>query len=207
MTVAVQLEPAASVPAVEYRWDADTEILTARLRGANGRTGMSGSVELEGSDGSWLILDVASGCIDGVEVAVWPDVHKRRGLAPPAAEEARVVGDLMLQVETPWSQAEANTEAENTQAALGWCLDPAYAGRGYATEAAAELLRICFEELGLRRVVAGAFADNLASIRVMEKIGMRIEGRTRRASLHRDLGWLDGVEAAILVEEWRGIRS
>jgi len=91
VTVAVQLEPAVSVPAVVYRWDADTEILTARLHGANGRTGMSGSVELEGSDGSWLILDVASGCIDGVEVAVWPDVHKRRGLAPPAAEDARVV--------------------------------------------------------------------------------------------------------------------
>ena len=91
VTVAVQLEPAAGVPAVEYRWDADTDILTARLRGANGRSGMSGSVELEGSDGSWLILDVASGCIDGVEVAVWPDVHKRRGLAPPAAEDARVV--------------------------------------------------------------------------------------------------------------------
>ena len=91
VTVAVQLEPAASVPAVEYRWDADTDILTARLRGANGRTGMSGSVELEGSDGSWLILDVASGCIDGVEVAVWPDVHRRRGLAPPAAEDARVI--------------------------------------------------------------------------------------------------------------------
>jgi len=123
------------------------------------------------------------------------------------ADEAGLVGDLMLQVESPWSQAEANAEAENTQAALGWCMDPAYAGRGYATEAAAELLRICFEELGLRRVVAGAFADNIASVRVMEKIGMRIEARTLRASLHRDLGWLDGVEAAILVDEWRGKRD
>jgi hypothetical protein len=91
VTVAVQLEPAVGVPAVDYRWDADTDILTARLRGANGRAGMSGSVELEGSDGSWLILDVSSGCIDGVEVAVWPNVHKHRGLAPPAAEDARVV--------------------------------------------------------------------------------------------------------------------
>jgi len=122
------------------------------------------------------------------------------------ANEAGLVGDLMLQVESPWSQAEANAEAENTQAALGWCLDPAHAGCGYATEAAAELLRLCFEELGLRRVVAGAFADNVASIRVMEKIGMRIESRTRRASLHRDLGWLDGVEAAVLVGEWRAKR-
>jgi hypothetical protein len=91
VTVAVQLEPAVGVPAVDYRWDADTDILTARLRGAGGRAGMSGSVELEGSDGSWLILDLAAGCIDGVEVAVWPDVHKHRGLAPPAAENARVV--------------------------------------------------------------------------------------------------------------------
>jgi RimJ/RimL family protein N-acetyltransferase len=120
-----------------------------------------------------------------------------------AANDAGLVGDLMLQVESPWSQAEATAEAENTQGALGWCVDPAYSGRGYATEAAAELLRICFEELGLRRVVAGAFADNAASVRVMEKIGMRIESRTRRSALHRDLGWLDGVEAAILAEEWR----
>jgi hypothetical protein len=66
VTVAVQLEPAAMIPSVEYRWDADTEILTARLRGTSGQAGMSGSVEVEGSDGSWLILDVASGCIDGV---------------------------------------------------------------------------------------------------------------------------------------------
>jgi hypothetical protein len=110
VTVAVQIEPAANVPAVEYRWDADTDILTARLRGANGRTGMSGSVELEGSDGSWLILDVASGCIDGVEVAVWPDVHKRATLTPPSTIEDGLVlvplrasqpGAVLLEVETP----------------------------------------------------------------------------------------------------------
>jgi hypothetical protein len=69
---------------------------------------MSGSVELEGSDGSWIILDVAAGSIDGIEVAVWPDVHKRAALAPPAAEDARVVvpsssdatGVSSLEVET-----------------------------------------------------------------------------------------------------------
>jgi hypothetical protein len=32
---------------------------------------------------------------------------------------------------------------------------------------------------------------------------MRIEAREVRGSLHRDLGWVDKVEAAILVEEWR----
>ena len=45
MNVAVQLEPVAeSCPAVEYRWDTDTDILTARLHGAAPGRGMSGSV-------------------------------------------------------------------------------------------------------------------------------------------------------------------
>jgi len=120
--------------------------------------------------------------------------------------DGTVIGDLFLGVETPYSQIEVRHRAQGSQAAIGWLLDPAYVGRGYATEAAAEVLRICFEDLGLRRVVAGAFAANTASLRVMDKLGMRIEGRTRRGSLHRDLGWVDGVEAAVLAEEWRAKR-
>ena len=117
--------------------------------------------------------------------------------------DGTIIGDLFLGVETPYSQVEVRDRAEASQAAMGWLLDPAYAGQGYATEAAAAALRICFEDLGLRRVVAGAFADNDASIRVMARLGMRIEGRAVRGSLHRDLGWVDQVEAAILAEEWR----
>ena len=116
-----------------------------------------------------------------------------------------IIGDLFLGVGTPYSQVEVRERAEGSQAAIGWLIDPAYVGQGYATEAAAEMLRICFEDLGLRRVVAGAFAGNAASLRVMAKIGMRIEGRIVRGSLHRDLGWVDGVEAAVLAEEWRAI--
>jgi hypothetical protein len=53
---------------------------------------MSGSVGLEGSDGSWLILDVAAGRINGVEIAVWPDVRKLPALSPPSTiEDASVV--------------------------------------------------------------------------------------------------------------------
>lgn len=84
MEIAVHVEPeAGQLPAVEYRWDADTDILTARLNGGANGTGMSGSVEIEGSDGSWLIFDVTGGRIAGVEVAVWPDVRKVGTLAPP----------------------------------------------------------------------------------------------------------------------------
>jgi RimJ/RimL family protein N-acetyltransferase len=127
----------------------------------------------------------------------------KRGQTLVMEHEGAVVGDLYLAVEAPWSQLEAAARAQGTLGVIGWCLDPAYAGRGLATEGAAALLRICFEDLGVRRVVAGAFADNVASLRVMEKIGMRQEGFGVRESLHRDLGWLDGVSYAILAEEWR----
>lgn len=93
MKIAVQLEPPTESPAeVEYKWDSDTEILSAQLSPRAPGTGMSGSVGLEGSDGSWLILDVAAGAINGVEIAVWPDVRRLKTLVPPAAiEDAHVV--------------------------------------------------------------------------------------------------------------------
>jgi hypothetical protein len=111
VNIAVQLEPAAGAsPAVEYRWDTDTDILSARIESADGGNGMSGSVELEGTDGSWLILDVARGRISGLEVAVWPDVQKRASLDPPTGVENACVlvplrsstaGPLSLEVTTP----------------------------------------------------------------------------------------------------------
>lgn len=92
MNIAVQVEPISALSDVEYRWDPDTDILTASLRnGATGK-GMSGSVELTGSDGSWVVLDVEAGRIHGVEVAVWPDVRKVATLVPPAdAQIASIV--------------------------------------------------------------------------------------------------------------------
>ena len=92
MKIPIRIEPAEeAAPGVDYRWDADTEILSARVKSQASGQGMSGSVELEGADGSWLILDVAAGRINGVEVAVWPDVQKRSSLVPPVAvEDARV---------------------------------------------------------------------------------------------------------------------
>jgi RimJ/RimL family protein N-acetyltransferase len=113
-----------------------------------------------------------------------------------------IVGDLFLALVTPYAQVEVRDRAVHSEAAVGWLLDPAFTGRGYATEAVAEVVRICFEDLGVRRVVASAFADNTASLRVMERVGLRIEGRTRGGSLHRELGWVDGVDAALLAQEW-----
>lgn len=117
--------------------------------------------------------------------------------------DGEVIGDLMLAIGDAWSQAEVKEQARDVQAELGWTIHPEHAGRGYATEAVAELLRICFEDLGLRRVTALCFADNVPSWRLMERIGMRREEHNVRDSLHRSGEWLDGYGYALLAEEWR----
>ena len=75
-------------------------------------------------------------------------------------------------------------------------------GRGYATAIARALLEIAFADLGLRRVTAECFADNVASWRVMERLGMRREQHGVRDSWHAELGWVDGYTYAMLVEEF-----
>ncbi len=114
-----------------------------------------------------------------------------------------VVGDLMVRVGSAWSQTEVHRQAQGTQAELGWAFTPAVGGLGYATEAVAELLRLCFADLGLRRVEAGCFAANEPSWRLMERLGMRREAHSRADGLHRTEGWLDGYAYALLADEWR----
>lgn len=114
-----------------------------------------------------------------------------------------VVGDLMVRLQDAWAQAEVAERAKGTQAELGWAFDPAHQGRGYATEAARELLRLCFDDLGLHRVEALCFAANDASWRLMERLGMRREIHTIGESLHRSGEWMDGLGYAMLAEEWR----
>jgi RimJ/RimL family protein N-acetyltransferase len=117
--------------------------------------------------------------------------------------DGRAVGDLYLNISDAWAQSDVADRAKGVQAEIGWAIDPAYAGRGLATEAAAELLRICFEDLGLRRVKALCFADNEPSWRLMERLGMRREEYAVQDSLHRTKGWLDGMTYAVLAGEWR----
>jgi hypothetical protein len=126
--IAVQVQPANGAPQkVEYRWDADTEILSARLLPPARGEGMSGSVGLEGSDGSWLILDVAAGCINGVEIAVWPDVTQLPALRVPAnIEDAGVVvparrsqSDISSLESTTRLVAEADAAQRNFHFRLG----------------------------------------------------------------------------------------
>jgi hypothetical protein len=79
------VEKKGRVPHIAWRWDPETDILTGAVKrsAAKGAPGLNGSVELEGSDGSFVLLDVAGGAIRGVEVVVWPDVRTVPSLAAP----------------------------------------------------------------------------------------------------------------------------
>ena len=90
----------------------------------------------------------------------------------------------------------------SSEARIGYIVDPAFAGRGVATGLAHGLLVAAFDRLGLRRVTAGCFAANAASVRVLEKVGMRREQHGIEDSWHAELGWIDGHEYAILNREW-----
>ena len=62
-------------------------------------------------------------------------------------------------------------DLEGSQAELGYEIGPQHRGQGYATEAAVEVVRYGFEVLRLDRIQATTSAANLASIRVLEKVG------------------------------------
>lgn len=124
-----------------------------------------------------------------------------RDLSSVAELDGTVIGTASLRVSDGLGQDshEATTAAE---AEIGYLLDPAHSGRGLATEIATELLRVAFEIAGVRRVTAGCYADNLASVRVLEKVGMRREQYGVKDSWHSELGWVDGVTYGMLSDEW-----
>ena len=77
-------------------------------------------------------------------------------------------------------------------AEIGYWIGVPFWGRGYASEAAREVLRYGFEDCNLHRIFAGYFTRNPASGRVMEKAGMKYEGTLR----HHALKWGEYVDVA-----------
>ena len=75
------------------------------------------------------------------------------------------------------------------EADIGFELDPEYWGNGYATEAGDALVRFGFHELKLHRISSWCIADNVASKRVLEKLGLRLEGRLRENVYFKDRYW------------------
>jgi [ribosomal protein S5]-alanine N-acetyltransferase len=92
-------------------------------------------------------------------------------------------------------------EEEARDAALWYTLHPDEWGRGYTTEAARVLVDFGFRELGLHRIWADCDPANVASWRVLEKVGMRREGHLLENAWVKG-AWGDSLIYAILDREW-----
>jgi RimJ/RimL family protein N-acetyltransferase len=85
---------------------------------------------------------------------------------------------------------------------VGYVFDPAFAGRGYATEGTAMIVELAFSGLGAHRVSGRLDARNIASARVLEKLGMRREAHFVENEFVKG-EWTDELAYAILAPTWR----
>jgi RimJ/RimL family protein N-acetyltransferase len=107
------------------------------------------------------------------------------------ADEATVLASISFFDYTPGAECE-----------IGYWTHPAARGRGVATRAMTEVVRYCFEDLGVRRVTAAAAVENTASIHVIESSGLRPWG-TERLGVEIHGGRSDMIWFDLLIEEWR----
>ena len=111
-------------------------------------------------------------------------------LAAVTRGEGRLIGCVGLHVRD-----------DETAAMLGYCFGREAWGHGYATEAGFAMLGLAFDVLLLHRVWAGCDPDNAGSVRVLEKLGMRLEGRLRHDVRVRG-SYRDSLVYGILEGEW-----
>ena len=88
------------------------------------------------------------------------------------------------------------------EADIGYELSPDCWGHGYATEAARGMVDFGFRELDMRRISSWCIVDNVASARVLERLGFRQEGRRRRAEYFK-CRWWDTLLYGLLSDEWQ----
>ena len=116
-------------------------------------------------------------------------------LAIESGDEGMVIGELTL----------AYSSRKHSCGEVGFLLEHASHGRGYATEGGREMLRIGFEELGLHRVIGRIDARNTASGRVLERLGMRREAHFIENEWIKG-EWTSEHAYGMLGSEWREAR-
>ena len=89
---------------------------------------------------------------------------------------------------------------------IGYSFNRNFWGQGYATETAKALLKFGFSQLNLHRIFATCDPANIASVRVLEKIGMQREGHLREHKWAKGK-WRDSLLYAILDYEWKRLTS
>jgi len=88
---------------------------------------------------------------------------------------------------------------------IGWTLHRDYWQQGYGTEMGRTMLKLGFDVLNFHRIIAICHELNIASYKIMERIGMRREAyfiKSNKDNSTVNNEWCDEVQYAILQEEW-----
>lgn len=79
-----RIEPlAGALPALVWRWDPETDILSGAFKSGRAGGGLTGTIELTDELGSIAVVDVNGGVICGLDIVVWPEVVTVAELAAP----------------------------------------------------------------------------------------------------------------------------
>jgi len=113
-------------------------------------------------------------------------------IVPREASDDRMIGRAGMEIKS----------FELQEAMIWYQIAPAAQGKGYATEAAARIVQLAFEELGLHRVYADLDPRNVPSRRVCEKLGMRLEAQMIENIFVKG-EWCDSLIFAMLAREYR----
>jgi len=117
-------------------------------------------------------------------------------LAVVRATGGPVIGDLMLRY----------ISATHRQAEVGYIFHPDAQGQGFATEAARAVVDLAFQGLGVHRVFGQIDGRNIASARVLERLGMHSEAHLVENEWVKG-EWTDEVIYAVLAEEWERLQT
>lgn len=92
-------------------------------------------------------------------------------------------------------------ESKNRQVEIGYMLNKAFHGNGYATEAVKELINYLFDTMNKHRIIASVDPGNTPSIKLLERIGFRKEAHFKQSIWFKG-EWVDDVVYCMLRRDW-----
>jgi ribosomal-protein-serine acetyltransferase len=137
-------------------------------------------------------VDSARAYLDGYARHAAADTGRLDGIW----SDGRLVGGVLLR----------SMDVAEGIAEVGCWLEPSAAGRGLVTRAARALIRWAVEERGIHRIEWRVAPQNVASIAVARRLGMRRDGVLRERYLHRGTRY-DAEVWSVLAPEWRAAQA
>lgn len=123
------------------------------------------------------------------------------GVVPQVSGESLIIGAELAGFGVIGQLNVTLESTEHKHAEFGYIFNPEFTGQGYATEAVAALVTWLFGNLDLHRVTAYVDERNAASIKLLERLGFRLEARFVENEFFKG-EWVTMLTFAMLKSAW-----